>query len=354
MTALTKRRNGSIGDRPDLAHGDRVVVEQPGIRPWEGEVLSVKPGAEAWMVDVRNDEHLVERARASRQEGAMTRGRISFDTVERRIDALDVRLDRIRIVVSTLQKWEHVANGNRRRQSLPTIGEARDKYAHGTEARYVLGRCRCFECRVAHSRMRAEQVADESRRLISIRDVRKHLAFLQRHGIGPKTVSAVSGVSYSVLQRMLGYPSGRKPIERTRRATAERILAVGLSAAGGNQKVPGGPTWELIDCLLAAGWPRYRVSLGLGHTAKNGMPALQLHREYVYGSTARKVERLHREAWRLDARVREVCRHESPRLRMENGDHAHDYGKTVREIERAAQRRNEESRRLLRVEEGVA
>lgn len=32
---------------------------------------------------------------------------------------------------------------------LPTPEEASARYAHGTYARYRLGKCRCFDCRVA-------------------------------------------------------------------------------------------------------------------------------------------------------------------------------------------------------------
>ncbi len=351
----------------------------------------------------------------------MTRGRVSFDTVERRLDVLDDRWDRIRVMVSTIQQSRHRAWGDKR-GDWPTIAEARERYPHGTHARYVLGRCRCFPCRVSNSRYEADRSAAHRKRwrvqpigggyftvrdslgdvgevfrtkdpgeaagkrdelnerdkrgerpsqLVSVRDVVKHLRWLQSQGIGPRTVSAVSGVSYSVLQRMLGYPSGGKPIDRTRRATAERILAVGLSDAQGGQNVPIEPTLELVRCLLSAGWTRTRIAVlvtpSSASQARTGSrrdgvrsqrPGLQFlyGRKRVRATTARRVELIHREAWRLDPRVRAVCRHERTRMQMENADQARAHGTTVRELERAAHRRSADERRRLSVEsrEGVS
>lgn len=45
--------------RPDLKPGDVVKVSQPGLRPWKGEVIAIKPGHEAWHVEVRNSDSIV-------------------------------------------------------------------------------------------------------------------------------------------------------------------------------------------------------------------------------------------------------------------------------------------------------
>ena len=292
---------------------------------------------------------------------------MSLQGLASQVDDLDDRWDRIRVAVSALQV-SHRRLARHPLRHLPSIAEARERYPHGTEARYVLGRCQCFPCRVAHSRRHAEQMegrhpiwrvhaggttregghryrvrhvetreealctADREEahtlarklnardvegspyQLIPTGDVVKHIGWLQRNGIGPKTISAVSGVSYSVLQRMLGYPSGGPAITRTRRATAERILAVGFSDAVGAQKVPADPTWELIGCLLRAGWRKYQVAVAVTPSSgarirKGSRPGLQIRKDLVRASTARAVERVHAEAWHEDARVREVCTH---------------------------------------------
>jgi hypothetical protein len=321
----------------------------------------------------------------------VTRGLISFETIERRVVALDERWDRIRLVVSFLQKADERARGDRR-GDFPSIGEARDRYDHGTEALYVLGRCRCFKCRVAHSAMRASQQPSNPWRLryaqavrtwyvqhvetreialrtperaeavakvaeLNDRDgepsptqlidavrVRRHLRWLAENGIGPRTVHEVSGVSYSVICRIAHRKSAGAPINRTRRATAERILAVGLSDASGAQKVHSGPTRELVECLLAAGWRRWQIAVAVTPSSasvvqtgsrRDGIPSKRpglqfLRNGSVRASTARKVEEVHREAWRTDPRVRATCQHERDRIRMENTEHARAYGTTVR------------------------
>lgn len=56
--------------RPDLGRGDRVIVAEPGIAEWQGHVLSVKRGATAWIVEVRNDDHLAWAVPAQLVRGA--------------------------------------------------------------------------------------------------------------------------------------------------------------------------------------------------------------------------------------------------------------------------------------------
>jgi hypothetical protein len=257
-----------------------------------------------------------------------------------------------------------MADGNAGSRAWISIEEARERYPHGTHARYVLARCRCFPCRVANSNYEAERsggtrppwhvryspsanrfvvrngrtgeivfrgedrdeaylerdrlnrrdhVDDWPGKLVDVNPVVRHLCWLQSQGIGPKTVSRLSGVSYSVLQRMLGSPTGRR-IYRTRVRTAERILAVTPRDVVGGQRIPAGPTWGLIECLLSAGWKRWQVAVAVtpstasqvGHGQR---PGLQIRRDVVRASTAAKVRQIHDEAWRADPRVRSVCNH---------------------------------------------
>ena len=43
--------------RPNLNRGDEVEVTEPGVRPWFGTVLAVKP-ATPWRVEVRREDGL--------------------------------------------------------------------------------------------------------------------------------------------------------------------------------------------------------------------------------------------------------------------------------------------------------
>lgn len=67
-------------------------------------------------------------------------------------------------------------------------------------------------------------------------------------------------------------------------------LARGVAKIGG-QKVPAGPTWRLLDELVARGWSKSELARRLGL----GSPALQFSRDRVRASTARAVEALHAE-----------------------------------------------------------
>ena len=47
----------TIGEAPALARGDEVEVREPGIRPWTGTVLSLKPSPRSgWWAEVRQDD----------------------------------------------------------------------------------------------------------------------------------------------------------------------------------------------------------------------------------------------------------------------------------------------------------
>lgn len=260
-----------------------------------------------------------------------------------------------------------------------SIAEARARYVHGTYARYKLARCRCHPCRFAHSeynRARTEarppwqvRYAPEVRRyLVRHRDTAEillrthdraeahakrdelnrplledprdligatracqHIAWLRSQGVGVHTIARATGLSRTALTELA---AGRH--SRVRRGTAEKILSVGLSDATGSALVGAAHAWELLGCLLEAGWPKTRIARELGSTART--PALRISRDRIYASTAHKVEEVHGEAWRTDPRVRAVCQHERSRIQMENTAHARAYGTTVRARERKSER----------------
>ena len=172
--------------------------------------------------------------------------------------------------------------------------------AHGTYVKYVVERCGCEPCRLANR-------AYENRRQHAIRrpdevwlpyvpagPARRHLRALAAVGVGPKTVAKISGVPHGSLAKIVyGDPKrGMGPSKRIRPATSARILAVTVADAAGAQKVPAGPTWVLLDDLIARGYTRQFLGRALGSTAK--VPSLQVRHDLVRASTARKVEQIHR------------------------------------------------------------
>ena len=129
---------------------------------------------------------------------------------------------------------------------------------------------------------------------VSAEPARRHLGALGGAGVGLKTVASLSGVSHGSLSKIVyGEPGrGRPPSRRIRPETSERILAVTEAQARGGQRIDAGPTWQLIEELVAAGYTRGYLARELGSRAAS--PTLQIGRDLVRASTARAVEELHR------------------------------------------------------------
>lgn len=45
----------TISTVPHFSRGDRVVVQMPALRAWEGVVIDVKPAGSEWIYSVRDD-----------------------------------------------------------------------------------------------------------------------------------------------------------------------------------------------------------------------------------------------------------------------------------------------------------
>jgi hypothetical protein len=196
---------------------------------------------------------------------------------------------------------ERVADGGgatpRRRAERPVASDSHRP--HGTHVKYVVECCGCEACREAnrdYERRRGRAIARPDEvwiPYVPAGPARRHLAELSKQGVGLKTVSRLSGVSHGALSKMVyGDPRrGQAPSRRVRPETLAAILAVRLHQAQGGQKVPAGPTWALLEELLAAGYTKVFLARALGSTAAN--PALQVSRDRVRASTARAVEALH-------------------------------------------------------------
>jgi hypothetical protein len=248
---------------------------------------------------------------------------------------------------------------------------ASERYPHGTHARYALGKCRCFACKVGHAdyirdlnarsrktwrvqhvnggwivrnvdtgevlpkttvraiamreaarRQRDVEPSDEARdaqdrTTVSTREARAHLVALKRAGVGLRTVSERSGLARNTLKRIMG-----GGIRRTRRRTAEAILGV-VAVPRGSVPVGAGPTWQLIGALLGIGYTKNWIAKMLGmQPRKNGYHALQLKRDRVTAINAARVQRLYAHVWRNDARLREHVDPGGERRRAEDAARA--------------------------------
>lgn len=132
----------------------------------------------------------------------------------------------------------------------------------------------------------------------TLTEVQHHLAHLREVGIGYKAVARATGLASSELNRIR-----RGTRTRIRHSTAAAILAVLPSEARAPHAiVDAGPTWVLLDRLIAAGYRRYEIARWLGSTAK--VPALQLGREHILERHARHVREIYEALWKADPKVR--------------------------------------------------
>ena len=184
--------------------------------------------------------------------------------------------------------------------------------AHGTRACFVHGPnpgtgngCRCEPCREANRVYSREMYRAKHRPdgqwepYVDATEARDHLTWLRSVGVGRRTVSERSGVAVSAVQRIA---NGTRT--KARKQTVDAILAVGRSAAHGAALVDAGPTWKLVDDLLAHGWTKKRIGQNL--TGDPRTVSLQLGRVRVTAETAARVRAIHETALRPVLRDREI------------------------------------------------
>jgi hypothetical protein len=167
------------------------------------------------------------------------------------------------------------------------------KYAHGQHAAYVLDRCRCVECGTANTAYEQSRHRALAPPFVSATQAREHLAWLAGQGVGRKQVAKVSGVSGGALHKLIyGDASrGSPPSRRIRVETHDAIMAVTPAniAPGATTVIPAGPSWVLLDEMIAAGVPRSAIAGALGHTSIG----LQISRTTVSPVNRDKIRALH-------------------------------------------------------------
>lgn len=183
----------------------------------------------------------------------------------------------------------------------------------GTRLRYYAG-CRCVECKAANTAYESGRAAarrrGEGNGLVSAEPARKHLLWLSAQGVGRKTAADSAKVSHSIVSKII---DGQR--QKIRAQTERRILAVTTAAAADGAFIDAGPTWLMLDELIASGYSRaFIASQLLGRRAM----ALQISRGLVTVRNAYLVSRLYaclryasladsRRAQALLAELREEC-----------------------------------------------
>lgn len=168
----------------------------------------------------------------------------------------------------------------------------------GTHAKYVVEKCRCPDCSQANrdyerKRRRAMRRPDELwLPYVPAGRARRHVRALSAAGVGLKTVAKASGVPHGTLSKLMYGDAKRNmgPSKRIRPETERRLLAVTSESAADNARVPAGPTWQLLDDLIARGFTKTWLAKQLGQKS----PALQIRRTEVYARNARAVAALHK------------------------------------------------------------
>ena len=170
---------------------------------------------------------------------------------------------------------------------------------HGTNACYRFGPnygnphwrngCRCAECRHAGYVYEVKRQRDLKRGIQRLHDnteAREHIRWLRTQGIGLRAIAASTGMSKDSLGKI-----ARGEVKRSKPDTIRRIMAVGTHKRLPGAFVDAGPTWRLIDDMLANGFTRTRIAAELGSTAKR--PALQLRRDKILQSSADQVREVY-------------------------------------------------------------
>lgn len=196
------------------------------------------------------------------------------------------------LIAARACKLETVEGWQWERQPTPRvlldIGDTR----HGQRTGYVKG-CRCEDCTTAN---RLKEVQCTARAvaggpttdLVDAAPAREHLAVLSAHGAAQKSLARACGLKVKTIVQVLSGETKRVLPETDVAIRALGLAAVQAAAAPGT-RVDAAPTWELLDDMIARGWPNSWIAreLGLGNQ-------LQLSRNTVTAANAEKVAALAR------------------------------------------------------------
>jgi len=174
-----------------------------------------------------------------------------------------------------------------RPEHLKTAKQLAENKPHGTRIKYM-GGCKCALCRKANSRYECECAAMRRKgfynNIVPARTAQRRLLYLSRKGIGRRTVSEITEISHSLLQKI---KQGKH--KRIRENTERRILAIRPEHAWGHCIIDAAPTWKLINCLIKEGFTEASLALRLGYKT----PVLQINKNRIIAKNARKIRQFY-------------------------------------------------------------
>lgn len=162
----------------------------------------------------------------------------------------------------------------------------------GTRASYVKG-CRCDACRAANTRYATMRELHPPQ-LVDSQPIKEHLAQLRAAGVGKRTIARQSGVSQTVINRLIGI-DGSKPARRVRAATAHKLLAVRADQLADGAYIDATGTTRRLQALVAIGHSQTALARRIGWTVANLNVIVLGNRDYVTVDTARLVAALYDE-----------------------------------------------------------
>lgn len=180
-----------------------------------------------------------------------------------------------------------------------------DDVEHGMRLAYAKG-CRCDPCTDTNASY-AIGLERDGTDLVDAGRARVHVRMLRAQGASQKAIARAAGVNVKTIDQLeqdIVLPAARENsrgaqrirtgLTRIRPETEQAILAVTIEKARQFEKTePAGPVLQLVDEMVALGWPKAWIAREIGHGQGQGR-ALQLGKNHDTVSTnyARKIREL--------------------------------------------------------------
>jgi len=177
-------------------------------------------------------------------------------------------------------------------------------HEHGTNACYVLDKCRCPPCVQAESEYERNRTRLHAYgrwdNYVDAELARQHVRELMSQGMGIKRICVVGGASTGQLWKLLygkkRDDGTRTPSKRVRKDVAERLLSIRLDLADGAkvEEADAIGVRRRLRALVALGWSQSKLATRLGVTLCNLGHLIHGGRGVTIG-TQKAVERLYDE-----------------------------------------------------------
>lgn len=195
---------------------------------------------------------------------------------------------------------------------------------HGTRAGYAAG-CKCEECCAANladhrRRTRLASAGLPTTDLVDADAARRHIGLLLNNGAAMKGIARATRLNVKTLNNIHSGDT-RRILPGTERIVRRTTPAMVRDHGQPGSRVDATATWQLLDDMVARGWPKSWIAreLGLGGS-------IQLKRTTVTQDNARKVADLDRRLGRRTPPAR-TARTPLPPLEQILADHGADGGR---------------------------